>query len=347
MNILLVGCCKNIENNIDNIKKGFYNLKDKINNCKGIFYENNSTDNTALLLKEWEEKEENIKCICEKFTDEELLNMCKSRTYDNKPCRIEIITIARNKLLDEIEKDIYKDFKYVIMFDMDFKEIIPVDNILKVINKYTYDALICYGTDKYNNMYDTYAFRTLDFPFGPEIIGDDFLYFDKLIKVDLLLNKKEDLIPIISGFNGLAIIKKEALKNIRYSPYPTKELNKFYNSIINNKKKIEEIKEKCIYYENNIFNNNFLLLQNSINDIYNKYNNFNNFNLYYKNKTHIDGKLQGIFLHGTDDLFYTNCSGYNFPIVCEHINFFLRMRENGYKNIYLCKELLWSNIWQT
>ena len=61
--------------------------------------------------------------------------------------------------------------------------------------------------------------------------------------------------------------------------------------------------------------------------------------------THYNGALMGVYLHGTDGMFYHNCSGYNFPVICEHVNFFMEMRKNGNNNIYICTKLLWDNIW--
>jgi len=52
MNVLLIGCCINIENNIEIIKQDFYDLSKQLNKCYGVFYENNSTDNTVKYLKE-------------------------------------------------------------------------------------------------------------------------------------------------------------------------------------------------------------------------------------------------------------------------------------------------------
>lgn len=339
MNILLVGCCKNIEDNIDIIKKSFYNLSDKINICKGIFYENNSTDNTATLLKNWEQNESNIKLITDFFTDDELLNMCKARTCDNKPCRVEIISMARNKILNEIEKDNYNNIEYVIMFDMDHKSILPIDKILNVLNKnYDFDALICKGTDQYNDMYDTYAYRDLKYPFGAEILDDDAGFFDILKQIEV--RNKSGLIPVLSAFNGMCIYKKSSIKNIRFSAYPSKALDNIYKKFIYNPISFEKNKLDTLNLEKDLCNKYNIKLTKTLSEIYNKIDKNN-----LCKKTHFEGALQGVYLFGTDGIFYKNCSGYNFPIVCEHVIFFLEMREKGFDKIYMCSELEWSSIW--
>lgn len=336
MNILLIGCCKNIEDNIEIVKQSFKQLSEKVASCcKGVFYENNSSDKTAELLKNWEKSETNIKVISEFYTDDELLNMCYARTFDNKPCRMEIISMARNKLLEEIEKSDYDNFDYVIMFDMDHKSILPVDKIISVLNKnYDFDALICKGTDRNNDMYDTYAYRDFKYPLGAELIGDDCCCFDILKKLEV--RNKTGLLSVLSGFNGMCIYKKASMKNIRYSAYPSKALDDIYRNIIFNPESFKDKKQETL-------NNNYnFRLNKSLTEIYKKID---------KNlisiTTHNEGRLQGVYLFGTDGIFYTNCSGYNFPIVCEHVIFFVEMRSKGFDKIYLCPELEWSSIWTT
>jgi hypothetical protein len=41
-------------------------------------------------------------------------------------------------------------------------------------------------------------------------------------------------------------------------------------------------------------------------------------------------------------IFYFHNSGYNFPVVCEHVPFFAGMRARNYRRIYLCTDLVWN-----
>lgn len=339
MKILLTGCCKNIENNIDVVKKSFYELSKNIEKCKCVFYENNSEDNTPILLKKWQDEDSNVKCIIEKYTNEELLNMCKAVTWDNKPCRVEIISMARNKILNEIENDLYNEFDYVIMFDLDHKNVLPVDKILNVLNKnIDFDALICKGTDQNGDMYDTYAYRDYKYPLGAEIVGDDTGYFDILKQIEV--RNKTNLIPVLSSFNGMAILKKSSIKNIRYSAYPSSALNKIYKNIKENPSSFEKYKKETLLLENQLTIKYNLRLTKSLLEIYSILDKDKS-----EIKTHNEGRLQGVYLYGTDGIFYQNCSGFNYPIVCEHVIFFLEMREKGFDKIFLCPELEWSSVW--
>ena len=346
MNILLVGCCKNIEFNIEIIKKNFYNLSEKINICKGVFYENNSTDNTSFILKNWEHNESNIKVISEYYSETELLNMCKASTYNNKPCRIEIISMARNKILEEIEKDIYNDIDFVIMYDMDHKILLPIENIINVLNKnYNFDALICKGNDQCGDIYDTYSYKDHTFLYGSEILGEDSGYLDILKQINY--RNKEGLIPVLSAFNGMCIYKKSSIKNIRYTPYPSKALDKIYRESLSNIYFFNKTKEEILNIEKDLYDKYGIKLLKSVSDIYKNFEKNNSSTNIINTDVvkHINGSLQGVYLFGDDGIFYKNCNGYNYPIVCEHIIFHLEMREKGYGNIYICNELEWSSIW--
>jgi len=342
MNVLLIGCCINIENNIEIIKQDFYDLSKQLNKCYGVFYENNSTDNTVKYLKEWEKTENRIKIISEHFTEDELLNMCKARSYENKPCRMEIISMARNKLLIEIEKEYYDDFEYVIMFDMDHTKLLPIDSIINVLNKkYDFDALICKGTNLYNDMYDTFAYRDIKYPFGAELLGSDFDFFDLLKKLEI--RNKTELIPVLSAFNGMCIFKKTSIKNIRYSAHPSRILDNIYRSFIYNENNFEKIKQQTLNIERQLFEHYNLQFKKSFSEIYEKISKDN----IHNNAKNIDGAVQGLYLYGKENgIFYKNCTDFNYPVLCEHVIFFLELRAKGLDKIYICPELEWSGIWQ-
>ena len=303
MNIILAGCGKNIENNIDILKKNYNNFKNHndINICNVIIYENNSIDNTPNILKLWEKSNNDIVCICENYTNDELLNICKARTWDNIPCRMEIIAMARNKILEEQKKNKYSHIHYLIMYDLDITKVLPYENIIDILkNKnYEFDALICKGTDKKGEIYDTFAYKDDKYYIGEEHGNENYVQIQKQNIKKFVNSNKNDLIPVLSAFNAMCIFNKKSIKDCKYSAIPNKELDDFYR----------------------------------------KKNYIKNIN------THYNGALMGVYLHGTDGMFYHNCSGYNFPVICEHVNFFMEMRKNGNNNIYICTKLLWDNLW--
>jgi hypothetical protein len=112
-------------------------------------------------------------------------------------------------------------------------------------------------------------------------------------------------VPITSGFNGMCIFRREAIAGLRYSAVPTAEMNAEYEALYS----IPPL----------AFNANVTT-----------------------------GTPLGIYLFpkNAEDkgIFYFHNSGYNFPVVCEHVPFFAAMRANDRRRIYLCTDLVWNWI---
>jgi len=355
--IIVCGVCKNVASTLPVIRAAFEDLVSKAGvPCWAIFYENNSDDGTDAELMKWasDAPAGQVKVQCDKFTREEELSRCVARTYDNKPCRMEQIAHARNKLLDMLEGGYASPLtpslsvalspssgdsslsvaggavvpvgsspaKYVIMIDMDNPVPFPVNAILRCIARDPdgFDALVCNGLNPMGHMYDTYAYRDAQFPFGPEIMREAFwsghhqYYVQTAVHNKTLFHNRQMIhntsllpyVPIGSGFNGLCIFRLDAIKGIRYSAVPTPEMNAEYQAM------------NCIPP----------LSKNA--------------------KTHVDGASVGMYLFPKDEnnkgIFYFHNSGYNFPVVCEHVPFFAAMRANNRRRIYLCTDLVWNWI---
>ena len=372
--IIVCGVCKNVIGTLPVIRAAFEELASKAGvPCWAVFYENNSDDGTDAELMKWaSEAPGQVRVQCEKFTQEEELRRCAARTYDNQPCRMERIAHARNKLLDMLgnlgsphpsfrtppsgdakacpvggagtgtqrlgtrrafashEGGVWgtagSPARYVVMIDMDNPVPFPVNNILRCIARDPdgFDALVCNGLNPFGYMYDFYAYRDAQFPFGPEIMREAFWsgqhqrYVQTAVHNKTLFHIRQmrqnparlPYIPIASGFNGLCIFRREALMGLRYSAVPTPEMNAEYQAM------------NCIPP----------LAKNA--------------------NTHLNGGSVGIYLfpktknNDTNDkgIFYFHNSGYNFPVVCEHVPFFAAMRANNHRRIYLCTDLVWNWI---
>ena len=378
--IVLCGVCKNVASTLPVIRAAFEELVKKSGvPCWAVFYENNSDDGTDTELMKWAcEAPGQVMVKCDKFTREEELSRCVARTYDNKPCRMEQIAHARNKLLDMLLGErsspnpsyrgttfpkplltgdyalsiapltpslrgdvpvptaqgeggvwgtIGSPARYVVMIDMDNPVPFPVDAVLNCIARDPdgFDALICNGLNPMGYMYDTYAYRDAQFPFGPEIMREAFwsghhqYYVQTAVHNKTLLFMRQMIhnpallpyIPVASGFNGLCIFRREAILGLRYSAVPTPEMNAEYKAM------------NCIPP----------LAKNA--------------------NTHLNGASAGIYLFPNDNdkednadkgIFYFHNSGYNFPVVCEHVPFFAGMRARNRRRIYLCTDLVWNWI---
>ena len=373
--IVLCGVCKNVISTLPVIRAAFEELAAKAGvPCWAVFYENNSDDGTDAELLKWAaEAPGQVKVQCDKFGKEEELSRGAARTFDNQPCRMERIAYARNKLLEMLEgghaspltpssgelnpssgelnpssgelnpssggEDTGKCNeggvwgtvgslpRYVIMIDMDNPVPFPVNNVLRCIARDPdgFDALVCNGLNSMGQMYDTYAYRDAQFPFGPEIMREAFwsghyqYYVQTAVHNRTMFHKHQmkqnpallPYIPIASGFNGMCIFRWEALIGgahaplLRYSAVPTAEMNAEY---------------KLLKYIPHFSN------------------------------THLNGASVGMYLFPKDNdaddkdkgIFYFHNSGYNFPVVCEHVPFFAGMRARNYRRIYLCTDLVWN-----
>lgn len=332
--IILCGVCKNVASTLPVIRAAFEELIEKSGvPCWAVFYENNSDDGTDAELTKWAAEMPNQVIVrCDKFTKEEELSRGVARTYDNQPSRMERIAYARNKLLDMLESNSdLRAAKYVIMIDMDNPVPFPVGQVLRCIVRDPdgFDALVCNGLNPMGYMYDIYAYRDAQFPFGPEIMRDAFWSGHQQYYVQTAVHNKTLLfmrqikqnpsllpyVPITSGFNGMCIFRRDALMSgARYSAVPTEEMNAEYEAL------------NCIPP----------LAENA--------------------KTHINGASVGIYMfpdntnNGTSStntsnaIFYFHNSGYNFPVVCEHVPFFAGMRAKNRRRIYLCTDLVWNWI---
>jgi hypothetical protein len=364
--IILCGVCKNVASTLPVIRAAFEELVEQSGvPCWAIFYENNSDDGTDVELMKWAaEAPGQVMVQCDKFTKEEELSRGVARTFDNYPCRMERIAFARNRLLDMLLGErsspnpsslsappstppsliggeggvwgtIGSPARYVVMIDMDNPVPFPVNQVLRCIARDPggFDALVCNGLNPMGYMYDIYAYRDAQFPFGPEIMREAFwsghhqYYVQTAVHNKTLLFMRQNkqnpsllpYVPISSGFNGLCIFRREALRGLRYSAVPTPEMNAEYEAM----NCIPPLAKNANTHVNGA-SVGIHLFPND-NDIENHKNN-------HKNNAEDKG------------IFYFHNSGYNFPVVCEHVPFFAGMRAKNRRRIYLCTDLVWNWI---
>jgi len=240
--VIICGVVKNVERTIEKNIQHALETGSNFEKFKIVIYENDSTDNTKGILNKYI-KNKNIKIICENISGNNEKENNKIWAYtevtgSNHPCRIEHISNARNKLLNEINKPEYDEFTHVIVVDLDSNGW-HIPGILDSFNiSSNWDAVFA---NSYN-YYDFYALRTSFFPFGPEIIGESFWNLPSY-------KFENELVPVFSAFNGIGIYKKEILKNYKYDFIVNENVKQFYrnylqnNTISNNV--IEKIQNKC------------------------------------------------------------------------------------------------------
>ena len=263
MKVVLGGVIKNIESNIPVLENFLTELKEVIPILEVCLYENNSTDSTKEFLKEITKRFDWIETVSEDFENEFFLKQGFARTWDNKPCRIEMIAYARNQLLKMIESKNLVREDFFILMDLDMN--IPPDvHIFKPILKQMpekVDVLFANGIRCDGRYYDIYEFRTEEFPFGPEILGEHFWSEEHMNKILTSYDSDGPFIPVISAFGGIAIYKGDTFKGCNYSANVTDELHEFYSKqILSDEKPVTHhegvllgcyLKDDKIFYRNN------------------------------------------------------------------------------------------------
>jgi len=265
MKVILGGIVKNVDSSIPVIEEFFKQMKETIPQLEILLYENNSNDSTKDSLKRLEKRFSFLSVKCEDFSNDFFLKRGNARTFDNKPCRIEMIAYARNQLIEMVETKNLSNEDFLILMDLDIKlapDVRVIDFIIKNFPN-NFDALFANGIAKNGRYYDGYDLRTEEHPFGPEILGESFWSKEHMDSILKQYKVEDPFVPVVSAFGGLAIYRGSSIKDCRYSADITDELHSFYSSLNlpesnNNPKTHSEgvllgcyLKDNKIFYRNN------------------------------------------------------------------------------------------------
>lgn len=221
--LLICGVCRNVSGAIDNTIKSIEDLGSHFSDYTVIIYENNSSDDTAEKLTSWAKTNPKVVLLHETLSTKKL-NL--SRTTR--------IAKARNKVLAEARKKKYSSYKYLVMADLDFRHHWPTQEITQSINQaFDWDCISANGITESGMYYDRFAYRSREFPFGPELLDGDFW-------ADLGPNDQGTWFTltqngwpqVYSAFGGLAIYKTATITQFTYSGTATKQLKKYYQNIL-------------------------------------------------------------------------------------------------------------------
>ncbi len=277
-------------------------------------YEDNSSDKTPQLLAAFQAAHpEEFFYISESYDQSQI----HIRTWDNKPYRVYCIAHARNRLMSLLEeKGMGSPGDFCMMVDPDVPVGFIADSIIHTIRTFPAEAhaLFANGMSRGGRYYDAFAYRDVSYPFGVEIYGEYNInrYYNMMSTISRSIAPSEPLIPVMSAFGGIGIYRAEAIKGNRYSAIPTVALDKLYRTIYEKFPEHPECKIVSAVQKNP--------------------------------ETHIRGSLLGIYLHGSKEnkaFFYFNCSGANYPIVCEHVSFHAQMIDAGFDKLYVCPGLIY------
>jgi len=219
--VLICGVGRNIQHALSYDIQNMEALGAYFDDYAIIIYENNSLDNTQAILAEWAQRNSQVTLVSEILNENQL-----------PPSRTEKIARARNRILSLARDPKFKDFKYLIMVDLDFHFIWPYEEILKSIESpFEWDCICANGIESDGIYYDRFAYRDQKAPFGPELLGD--LYWkDQRLSSPFSLIGSTEWIPVYSAFGGLAIFKTESVLKFSYSGIVTQDLKKYYQKIL-------------------------------------------------------------------------------------------------------------------
>jgi hypothetical protein len=304
-NVVICGVVKNAAQHLRANIESAINLGQKCNKYKILIYENNSTDATKSILSSYQARPE-FHIISEDIDSAIIKKKSKIWAYtkvtgSDHPCRIEQISNARNKLVDELQKEIYDDYTYVVMIDFDSK-MFMVEGILESLRlvKENRKRVIYANSPSY---YDYYALRSAhsDYNlFGPELMGEHFWKWMSIEPLRIQPSPTAALVPVYSAFNGIGVYSMEVFISHFYDALPTTAVKNVYRKIA---------------------------------------------------ETHADAyaKFYTILQAGCDkfpggerdELFYwKNNSGYDKPVICEHVAFNFSLIEDGCE-IYINPRMLY------
>ena len=286
--VLICGIVKNCDKRLNSNLNHAIRTGEIFKDYRIVVYENNSTDNTKQILNNFKS---NSKFII-KSEDIDLKNKTNfdlwaytKITGSDHPCRIELISNARNKVIDIINTSEFNNFSYVIWIDMDSNGWDINGIINSFLNKQEWDVVYANNPQKY---YDIYALRDERLCFGPEIIGE--LFWSQL--PHFKINPNNNLIPVYSAFGGLGIYKKEIFKE-----------HKFYFKVNNYVKEIYSLLLKNSTIDERLLN----IIKNE------------------------DIKFPGGIKDEESEIYWKANSGYDGPVVCEHVVLNFELLSQGYK----------------
>lgn len=301
-NVLICGVIKNAEKYISkNIDLAIETGKLFLN-YQLIVYENNSTDETKNILKKYENNE-NIHIICEDISEEKIKQNSNILAYteitgSDHPCRIEQISNARNKVIDYINKhDNQKKFEtysYVMWIDMD-SEGWDLNGILdSFYKKNEWDVVYANGINNYDKKY--YDMYALRTT--DYIFGPELFgdYFWNNLKTFMMI-PNDELVSVYSAFGGIGIYKRNIFSKYKFDCIVNKDVQKFYIEVLSKKKK---------------------KMSPEMMDII----------------SNPDKKFPGGLHDKKNNIYWKNNSGYDKPVVCEHVCLNLKLKNLGYK-IYI------------
>ncbi len=219
--VLIVGLGRDIDQILPYSIHRLRDLAKRFKDYRVILYENDSEDNTLVILKLWANEDKKVIILSE--------NLFEKKAADHGDMslgRFEKMAKFRNKCLQEVRNPEYKDFNYVIVVDLDLLGGFSANGIASSFGYDNWDMIAANGcgflsfvTTGAFDYYDQLAYRDKK---GKRIgyycgtACNDQKSFTPKPQYDIADTK---LYPVTSAFGGLTIYKKKIFDTCSYAGY--------------------------------------------------------------------------------------------------------------------------------
>jgi len=170
-----------------------------------VIFENDSIDGTKEILSKWKKRNSKVSILMKDFGN-------------IKRPSIQFLADARNYYLDEfMGNESYRNFDLMVAVDMDMSYGFDLRGIEHSFSQYDKWDMVCSNgiSNSKGETYDMFAFRSAEFPGA--LYNTPNYYKNVTLKGQQQVFKPgDDLFPIFSGFGGMAIYKREFLKDCHY-----------------------------------------------------------------------------------------------------------------------------------
>lgn len=226
--VIICGTCKDVALYLPHTIQIMEKMGRLFEDYRVIISENNSQDDTKIILKDWMKKNKKIFAYMSNLAKTDLNKIVVNTHDDGTYFKVDLIAHGRNIVLDKAMASRFDSYPYLIMMDMDFKCAPPPQSIIEIFrSRQDWDAVFAYGVGTNNIYWDWYALRDYNEPLGPELVGSDWFTQKKWS-----LDKTDQWCQVYSAFGGCGIYKRNSIRGCRYSSTITADMEKLYKKVI-------------------------------------------------------------------------------------------------------------------
>lgn len=217
--IIFTGLCRNVEETLDKNIKLLLESGSYYKDYRVVLFENDSTDRSREIIKEWSNKNAKIELIeCEvpncQYKKKREIGLSRSR-QDN-------MVFYRNKCLDYIKQK-YSDYDYLLIVDLDMVGYYSIEGLIHSMSFDDWDAIFVNGRKPYEllNGFTSHMYDSLAFVDHNENIKTRYQTLSNVltqIKSSLKMNfiSGNQLYKVKSAFNGSGLYKMSSILRFQY-----------------------------------------------------------------------------------------------------------------------------------